>query len=114
MILDPQIFHVGDLILQELTATGMTKAEFGRRLNISRQHVNTILQKDHLSVSYLVAISKVLQHDFLQYYVQMLPESISKRPRPVAEDPVRRTLLVVEIKVDMETLDYLEGLGMQK
>ena len=111
---DPKLFHIGDIIAERIDARGMTKAEFGRRLNISRQHVNTLLNKHHLTVCQLVAMSNVLQHDFLQYYLEMLPDNLSKQPKRKVQPPEQRTLLMVEIKVDAEIVERLEALGKQK
>lgn len=46
----------------------MTKAEFGRRINTSRQNVNTLLRKESMDIQLLQKIGKVLQYDFLALY----------------------------------------------
>ena len=61
--------HIGRLIEERINEVGMSKAEFGRRINTSRQNVNTLLRKSSLDTVMLSNISKVLNYDFFKYYV---------------------------------------------
>jgi transcriptional regulator with XRE-family HTH domain len=67
--------HVGKLIEWRLDETGMTKAEFGRRINTSRQNVNSLLRKASLDTAYLQKISEALHYDFFKH---LSPPSSSK------------------------------------
>ena len=57
--------HIGEMIDARLKEIGMTKAEFGRRLDTSRQNVNTIVKKSSLDAILLVRISSVLEINLL-------------------------------------------------
>jgi transcriptional regulator with XRE-family HTH domain len=59
--------HVGKLIEWRLDETGMTKAEFGRRIDTSRQNVNSLLRKASLDTAYLQKISEALHYDFFKH-----------------------------------------------
>ena len=61
--------HIGRLIEQRIKEVGMTKAEFGRRINTSRQNVNTLLKKNSLDTEMLWRISEVLNFDFFQCFL---------------------------------------------
>ncbi|MEM0996154.1 MAG: helix-turn-helix transcriptional regulator [Bacteroidota bacterium] len=59
--------HLGKRIADRLQDLGMSKAEFGRRINTSRQNVSLILQKESLDTRMLEKICKVLDYNFFQY-----------------------------------------------
>lgn len=67
--------HIGQMIEQVLDERGMTKAEFGRRINTSRQNINSLLRKRTVDVMYLFQISKVLEYDFFAAYSKVLPRN---------------------------------------
>jgi transcriptional regulator with XRE-family HTH domain len=62
--------HVGKLIEWRLDEMGMTKAEFGRRINTSRQNVNSLLRKPSLDTAYLQKISEALHYDFFKHFLE--------------------------------------------
>ncbi len=79
--------HIGELIEERIAEVGITKAEFGRRINTSRQNVNTILKKRSLDTSVLRNICRVLNFDFFQYYsLETIDPNGSKKDQP-AEQP---------------------------
>ncbi len=47
----------------------MTKAEFGRRMNTSRQNVNTMLRKADWQVESLLQASRILKKNFFKAFV---------------------------------------------
>jgi transcriptional regulator with XRE-family HTH domain len=55
---------LGQMIDARLKAIGMTRAEFGRRISMSRQNVSLVLRKESMDTNLLQRISKVLDHDF--------------------------------------------------
>ena len=93
-------FFIGKLIEKQLKETGMTKSEFARRINKSRQNVDHILKRKSVDTELLECISKVLSHDFFQYLSSLVAENRSAyaRPRKPAEP---RTY--GELVTDMET-----------
>lgn len=75
--------HIGRLIEERIKEVGMTKAEFGRRINTSRQNVNTLLRKESLDTRLLKKIGRVLNHDFFHYFQRKgtLPGSVEEEPQ---------------------------------
>jgi len=61
---NPQHPHLGQAIEQRLNELGMTKAEFGRRINTTRQNVALILKKPSLDTELLWRIGIALKKDF--------------------------------------------------
>ncbi len=49
----------------------MTVSEFGRRINKSRENVYSIYKRKTIDTGLLTNISKVLEHDFFQYYTTL-------------------------------------------
>ncbi len=62
--------HIGRLIEERIKEVGMTKAEFGRRINTSRQNVNTLLRKESLDTRLLKKIGRVLDYDFFRFFLR--------------------------------------------
>ena len=60
--------HVGEEILKKLKESGISKSEFARRINKSRQNVENILKREALDSQLLYCICNVLKHDFFQLY----------------------------------------------
>lgn len=66
--------HLGELITAKLEEKGMSKAEFGRRINTSRQNVSLILQKHDIDTGMLRRICQALQHDFFGELAETIPD----------------------------------------
>ena len=62
--------HIGLLIDAHLRKIGMTKAELGRRINTSRQNVNTFIRSQHVSTRVLIAISNALNYNFFKEFME--------------------------------------------
>jgi hypothetical protein len=69
--------NIGSKIRGVVEKKGMTVSEFGRRINKSRENVYSIFKRKTIDTGLLVTISKVLEHDFFQYYTSM-PADIQK------------------------------------
>lgn len=99
--------HIGRLIEERINEVGMSKAEFGRRINTSRQNVNTLLRKSSLDTIMLSNISKVLNHDFFKYYTKGI-----KEPKGDGSDNNNPSIkLVIEFPQDIqrEVLEVVFG-----
>jgi hypothetical protein len=68
------LVHIGKKIKQEFNGKGMTISEFGRRINKSRENVYDIFKRKTIDTALLLIISKVLEHDFFQYYTPLKNE----------------------------------------
>lgn len=76
--------HIGHLIKSVFDKSGMTVAEFARRIHCARPNVYSIFDRQDISVEQLINISKVLDYNFFddiqQYYgmrSELLPASLN-------------------------------------
>lgn len=60
-----QDIHIGRLIKSVFDASGITVAEFARRINCGRPNVYSIFERNSIDVLQLVNISNALNHNFL-------------------------------------------------
>lgn len=60
-----QDIHIGRLIKSVFDASGITVAEFARRINCGRPNVYSIFERNTIDVLQLVSISHALNHNFL-------------------------------------------------
>jgi transcriptional regulator with XRE-family HTH domain len=58
--------HIGKLIKEKFEEKKMTKAEFARRINIHRSTVYLLFEQKSIDIEQLMAISKVLEYDFIE------------------------------------------------
>ena len=56
--------HLGRIIAKMLHQRGMSKAEFGRRIQTSRQNVSLILEKRSFDTDLLWRVGQALEKDF--------------------------------------------------
>ncbi len=66
--------HIGNKIKSVVKERGMEKAEFGRRINMSRENVYSIFRRKTIDTGLLSTISQVLEHDFFKYYTPLAKE----------------------------------------
>ncbi len=57
--------HIGQLIKDVFDKSGLSVAEFARRIHCDRTNVYKIFKRETIDVDLLVKISKVLKHNFL-------------------------------------------------
>lgn len=76
--------HIGHLIKSVFDESGMTVAEFARRIHTARPNVYSIFERYDIGVEQLVEISFALNHNFLDDVQQhcelksnLLPASLS-------------------------------------
>lgn len=56
--------HIGHLIKSVFDESGMTVAEFARRIHTTRPNVYSIFERYDIGVEQLIEISNVLKHNF--------------------------------------------------
>jgi hypothetical protein len=66
------IVHIGNKIKSVVVKQGITVSEFGRRINKSRENIYSIFKRKTIDTGLLMTISKVLVHDFFEYYTPEL------------------------------------------
>lgn len=57
--------HIGHLVKSVFDESGMTVAEFARRIHCTRNNVYSIFERQDIGVEQLILISKALKHNFL-------------------------------------------------
>ena len=60
-----QNIHIGKLIKSVFDESGLSVAEFARRINCGRPNVYSIFERNTIDVLQLVSISHALNHNFL-------------------------------------------------
>ena len=90
--------EIGRLIEEKLTEVGMSKAEFGRRMNTSRQNVNTLLRKEDMGILTLINASNVLKTNFFNAVQRHLPKELRW---PMSQDLDLKE--VIKVQVEMES-----------
>jgi hypothetical protein len=60
--------EIGPEIKKVLDASGMSYAEFGRRINCSRDNVYDLLKRKSIDTEMLKKVSEVLNNDFFLLY----------------------------------------------
>jgi len=100
---------IGEIVKNRIAEVGMTKAEFGRRMNTSRQNVNTLLRKQDWSVQQVLLASISLETNFFQPYWEYLKAEFGELPS--GNDEVRQSLsLSLVLKDSREMAGLLDRL----
>ena len=60
---------IGILIEQRINELGISKSEFGRRIDIPQQNVNRILEKPNIDTDKLISISEALDYNFFTCFL---------------------------------------------
>jgi hypothetical protein len=60
--------HIGNKIKEVLDSTGMSVTSFASKINMSRPNVYDVFDRENMDTGLLLQISKVLDHDFFNYY----------------------------------------------
>ena len=61
--------HIGKLIGLRIDQTGMSKAEFARRINRSPQNVQDLLTRNSVDTSLLIDICQALGYNFFKAFI---------------------------------------------
>lgn len=87
-VMKNQTVHIGEKIHNKVKEKGLTDAEFGRRINVTRQNAQNIYKRNSIDSEMLAKISNVLNFDFFNFY-RLAEEqkifNISKRPKIIFE-----------------------------
>jgi hypothetical protein len=69
--------HIGKLIALRIEQTGMSKAEFARRINRSPQNIQDLLTRNSVDTTLLIAISQALGYNFFKAFINY-PEALTE------------------------------------
>jgi transcriptional regulator with XRE-family HTH domain len=61
--------HIGKLIGLRIEQTGMSKAEFARRINRSPQNIQDLLNRNSVDTGLLISISQALGYNFFKAFI---------------------------------------------
>ncbi|MDR3367319.1 MAG: helix-turn-helix domain-containing protein [Prevotellaceae bacterium] len=88
--------HIGKLIKEKFDEKKMTKAEFARKVHIHRSTVYLLFEQKSIDVELLLAISKVLDYNFIEeVYLKRLP-------------PEKENTVIVGVEIDRSQLQSLD------
>lgn len=68
MNLDIKHIHVGEAIEKRRNELGLSKSELGRKIGVSQQHVNRILERETMETKRLIKISEALDYNFFTLF----------------------------------------------
>jgi transcriptional regulator with XRE-family HTH domain len=98
--------HIGKKIREALNKSSMTVVEFAKKINLTRDGVYKILDKESVATDQLQKISEVLGHDFFAYYQTQLnlADPNPKYGYAAREDVEALTRLVLSLAKDIEKI----------
>ena len=67
---------IGEIIQEQLKAEGRSVTWFAHKLSCSRANVYKIFSKEYIDTELPCRISRILNHDFFQYFSDSLKEKI--------------------------------------
>lgn len=70
--------HIGKKIKEVLDMTPISVVDFAKSINLTRNGAYKVFEKETIDTGQLQVISKVLSHDFFQYYEQVSVAKESK------------------------------------
>ncbi len=98
--------HIGKKIREALDKSSLTVVEFAQKINLTRDGVYKIFDKESIATDQLQKISDVLNHDFFTYYQTQLnfADDNPKYGFAAKEDVEALTRLVVSLAKDVEKI----------
>lgn len=95
--------HIGKLIGKKIKEIGLTKSEFGRRINVTPQSTHYILGKPSIDTELLLRISHALDYDFFQHYLGT--QSGRSNETLINLSAAELKLQIAEIRKEIDTLE---------
>lgn len=68
MNIDIKHIHVGKAIEKRRIELGISKSELGRRIGVTQQHVNRILERETMETKRLIKVSEALDFNFFTLF----------------------------------------------
>ena len=99
--------HIGKKIREALDKSHLTIVEFAKKINLTRNGVYKIFDKEAIAADQLQKISKVLNHDFFSYYQNQLNFVNENKPKygfADKEDVEALTRLVNSLAKEIEKM----------
>lgn len=86
--------HIGEEIRKKVQDIGLSDAEFGRRINTSRQNAQSIYERKSVDILLLSKICKALDFDFLSFYKD------DKEQKSIDNLPKKKAKVVIELELN--------------
>ena len=103
-------FHLGKEIEARIDEVGITKAEFGRRINMQRGNVNSLLTRRDCPAERLLLISKVLKKNFFESPIQEIAiEEDLQEEEEADSETAHPTTLTSNLQRLIETLESIQA-----
>ena len=108
--------HIGKLIEKKLNESNLSRKAFAERIHKSRSHLYKLFARDHINTDDLMAISKVLKHNFFLHFSDELKSytydenhvSVAEREKEFQE---RIQQLEEKLKVSEQENVYLKEIN---
>lgn len=68
MNIDIKHIHVGEAIEKRRVELGLNKSELGRKIGVTQQHVNRILERETMETNRLIRVSEALDFNFFTLF----------------------------------------------
>lgn len=94
--------HIGNLIKNKVKEIGLSDAEFGRRINTTRQNAQNIYERKSIDTLMLVDISNALSYDFFSCFQNSVKQSEFDKP----QNNVR---LLIDITLDDLDMKFIRN-----
>ena len=103
------MIHIGNLILEQVHAQGISKSELARRLNVSPQNVYSLVKRRTVQAIMLKKVSDAMKFDFFNvYYNHDVPASKSENPNQNSDYYAEYQELTKELARLREENEYLK------
>lgn len=93
---------VGSIIKDMLEQKGMSKVMFAKRIHTSNQNVHSIFKRSNFDTDLLTKISKVLDHDFFQYY--KVGKTKTVLTPEIKIENTQKVKFVIELEIDSDDI----------
>lgn len=99
--------HIGKKIKEVVEKLRMPKTEFAKKINLTRDGAYKIFEKETIATDQLEKISKVLNHDFFEYYkpnISLVKENQNNYGFASKEDVEELKKLIVSLAKEMDKM----------
>ena len=100
--------HIGKKIKDVVNKSSYSVTEFAKKINRSRDVAYKIFAKENMDTGLLQKISRVLNHDFFNYYSKELPGMVQEEQEPYVKREDMMDYLANELKACKRQISDLE------
>lgn len=97
--------HIGKKIKEVLAKTPISVVDFAKSINLTRNGAYKVFEKETIDTGQLQVISKVLNHDFFNYYEQAVKEPKTDYGYATKEELANLALAILKLTKTMERIE---------